>query len=423
MEIRDPVHGNIELSATEMQITLSKSFQRLRSIKQLGFAEFSFPGASHSRFLHSIGVCHMAGRAFDSIFKNKLSKQVLKYRSVARLAALLHDVGHGPLSHSTEIVMPTLNELNIEIYKSKKTKQAQANHEDYTIKYVCESSISKIISENEDDFTPYHVACLIDKTLLDQDQFFVHEGLNYRPLLSQLVSSELDVDRMDYLIRDAYFCGTDYGKIELDWLITNMTSFVKDNNIYLSLNRRALYTFDDFLLSRHNMHLMVYFHHKPIIYEEMLHRYLSSPDCGFKLPTSLDEYDVCTDHSLYQHLEQVKSPWAQRIAGRKPYIMIYEEHALKKEVTLTDKFKNLLEENNISVIFANSEARLSRYHSGSDSDLLFPLYVVNSRQSHLKPVRIEEQTEVFKKYEQTRSIERLYVSPEDSEKAQQILFS
>src|SRR5690606_13480364 len=109
MDIRDPLHGSIGLNAAERAVVDSAAFQRLRNIKQLGFGELSFPGATHSRYIHSIGAFHLSGIAFDSIFKtfpfssNDSSK---RFRQALRLAALLHDVGHGPLSHSTEEVMP-----------------------------------------------------------------------------------------------------------------------------------------------------------------------------------------------------------------------------------------------------------------------------------------------------------------------------
>src|ERR1700757_1609697 len=118
MEVLDPVHGTIELNSAEVAVLDSAAYQRLRSIKQLGFSEFSFPGATHNRYLHSLGVCHLAGRAFDSIFRRfEFSNDKVKnrLRQTTRLAALLHDIGHGPLSHTTEEVMPKLRDLNVRV--------------------------------------------------------------------------------------------------------------------------------------------------------------------------------------------------------------------------------------------------------------------------------------------------------------------
>ncbi len=292
MEIRDPIHSTIELSDYEEAIIESVAFQRLRAIKQLGFSEFSFPGATHNRLIHSIGVSHLAGRAFDQIFANfqfKSNDTFMRFKKVTKLAALLHDVGHGPLSHSTEEVMPPLKDLEVQVYKNRRSdiplsskvlnKDRQANHEDYTVKFITDSSLSEILKKNCQDLDPIHVACLIDKTLECPDDFFEEGELNFRTILSQIVSSELDCDRMDYLERDAYFCGTNYGRIELNWLLTNLTYHQVENNLHLAINRRALYAFDDFLLARHHMHSMVYFHHKSVVFEELLHRYLSSNEC------------------------------------------------------------------------------------------------------------------------------------------------
>ncbi|MEI7973351.1 MAG: HD domain-containing protein, partial [Bdellovibrio sp.] len=300
MEIRDPVHGTLILSDSETLVVDSPEYQRLRLIRQLGFSEFAYPAATHNRYLHSLGVCHLAGLAFDQIFnkENRISsqqKQVL--RRCLKLAALLHDVGHGPLSHVIEEVMPDFSGLHLPILPPENRR---ATHEDYTLKYLTNSPLTEVLRSGFPDFTPLHVACLIDHHLKAPDDFFMASGVDYRPILSQLVSSELDCDRMDYLERDSYFCGTNYGKIDLHWMLANLGTHLLENRAVLALNRRALYTFDDFLISRHHMHLMVYFHHKSIIYEEMLHRYLTSSDCGFFLPSDINEYTSYTDSKLYE---------------------------------------------------------------------------------------------------------------------------
>src|ERR1700722_4807407 len=124
MEVLDPIHGTIELNPAEVAVLDSAAYQRLRSIKQLGFSEFSFPGATHNRYLHSLGVCHLAGRALDSVFKNfKFSNAAARnrLRQTLRVGALLHDIGHGRLSHTTEDGMPRLGELKLKAYEHKKT--------------------------------------------------------------------------------------------------------------------------------------------------------------------------------------------------------------------------------------------------------------------------------------------------------------
>ena len=438
MEIRDPVHGVMKFNSAERKVINSRPYQRLRAIKQLGFSEFSFPGATHNRFLHSLGVCHLSDIAFDRIFKSKKDFSFISHSSkvrlkqCVRLAALLHDVGHGPLSHVIEEVMPMLEELDILVYKKLYSDRKdlrphgvmdrRANHEDYTIKFITDSSLSEVLREAFSSIAPIHVACLLNQSLNCPDDFFVEGGLNLRPLLSQIVSSEIDVDRMDYLERDAYFCGTNYGKVDVNWLLSNMTFHLVDDQMYLALSRRALYTFDDFLLARHHMHLMVYCHHKSIIYEEMLYRYLTSKNCGFQLPGDIEKYIEFTDYNFYQHIENTNNPWAKRIACKNPYKMLIEWHFIE-ESSRMKKLKSMMESNGFHVIMASSRTRLSKYHAMNliKDKLHLPIYVVDPYDPYSSPGLIEQSSEIFKKYQEVRRIDRLYVPLEDFDRASQLV--
>lgn len=427
MELKDPIHGTIEISDAESAVLESSEFQRLRAIKQLGFAEFSFPGATHNRFLHSVGVMHLAGRAFDAVFRGfdfQSAEQRSRLRQTVRLGALLHDIGHGPLSHTTESVMPAVGDLEIEVYRQRDPKhpvdpERQATHEDYTIKMLTQSDLTSILVEELPEIPPEMIVGLIDRHVLVDDQFFQVDGVSLRPVLSQLVSSEMDVDRMDYLERDAYFCGTNYGRVEIEWLIANLTLHVRDSQAYLALNRRALYTFDDFLISRHHMYLMIYFHHKSIIYEEMLARYLESSECTYRLPADLNSYIKCTDFSLYEHLSSVQNPWARRIAERRPFRMLIELHSTEQSGRAL-RMQQHLEQAGVQTIETSSRTRLSKYHQTSAAES-HPIFVVDGYDPLEKPVPIEQVTQVFQKYEETRLIERLYVSPDQLVRAKSLL--
>ncbi len=152
MEIRDVIHGSVPIEGDELKIIDSPYFQRLRQIKQLGFAEYSFPSATHNRYIHSLGAMHTASLAFRAIFGDvdgayrslhlqRDSPEVYaRYRAVARLAALLHDIGHGPLSHTTEFAMPDVRELRVPgIDQARK-----ATHEDYTLKIILDSGLTPL---------------------------------------------------------------------------------------------------------------------------------------------------------------------------------------------------------------------------------------------------------------------------------------
>lgn len=420
MEIKDPVHGTISLNKAETAVIDSPAFQRLRLIKQLGFSEFSFPGATHSRYIHSLGVIHMAGLAFDYIFKDypfSQPKMRERFRQILRLGALLHDIGHGPLSHATEEVMPQLSELDIKIYKDRKNRKA--SHEDYTIKFITDSSLTETLRKSFPDIDPYHIACLVDKSLPSKDNFFMDGGLNYRTILGQLVSSEMDVDRMDYLQRDAYFCGTNYGQIETNWLLSNLTYHILDGEVFMALNKRALYTFDDFLISRHHMYLMIYFHHKSIIYEEMLHKYLTSNDCTYKLPADIEQYIKCTDYSLYEHLAASNNYWAQKISARQPFKVLFENHVTEED-SKTQRLSDQLRASGIDFIPARSQARLSRYHGVAPDDTAFKIFVKDEYSPNETPITIDKCTEIFQRYEKARRIERIYVPAEVLDRAKKL---
>lgn len=420
MEIRDPIHGSIFLNEGEEALIESVEFQRLRQIKQLGFSEFSFPGATHNRFLHSIGVSHNAGLLFDRIFAafpfSKPSNK-LRFRQLTKLAALLHDIGHGPLSHTIESVMPKTKDLKISFYNEQKNSQ-QATHEDYTIKFIADSNLSAVISKNFRDIEPYHIACLVDLTLTSDQGIFVDGKIDFRPLLSQIVSSELDADRMDYLERDSYFCGINYGKIDRDWISQNITMHIENYTAYLALNRRALYAFDDFLVSRHHMHLMVYFHHKSIIFEEMLTRYLTSKECTFQLPADLDKYIFYTDYKLYEHLSTSPNSWAQRIAQRRPFKVAIELH--NQELERIQTVQSILKDQNIETIWSSSKARLSKYHA-TTTETSPRIYVIDQYDKWDKPTPVNQATQIFEKYEGARVIDRVYVAPEQIELAKTLL--
>lgn len=469
MEIRDPVHGTLNLADEEIEILESRAFQRLRQIKQLGFAEFSFPGATHNRYIHSVGASHIASEIFDRIFKNyKFSSKSARrrFRQCLRLAVLLHDVGHGPLSHASEEVMPPLRDLKIDAYKnlrtemgikvstsknetSKKTngslskkannikskndklksikplnENRQANHEDYTIKFITDSSLTQIIKKTFSDILPIHIACLVDKQLACPDDFFIDQKIDFRSLLSQIVSSELDADRLDYLERDAYFCGTNYGRIELEWILNNLTYHQVGNEMFLALNRRALYAFDDFLLARHHMNLMVYFHHKSIIYEEMLMNYLTDKSCTFRLPADIEKYLEFTDYSLYQHLSGQSNEWARRISERKIYRVLFEQHTTAENSgQRLKRMQKIIENEGIPVIYASSSIRLSKYHGGSSIEKNFPIFVVDHYDRLAVPYPIEQTTAIFQKYDEIRQIDRIYVPPEMHKRADKIIVS
>ena len=415
MRILDPVHKYIFFSDQEAALIDSVVLQRLRYIRQLGFAEYAFPGAVHSRFLHSLGVCHLAGKAFDALMRSKpqfLSKSKEKdFRQIIRLAALLHDIGHGPLSHISEAAMPDLEHLPLP-YRPSIDKQ-KVTHEYYTVKFILESELKDKIKAM--DIDPHYVAHLVDTSVsLPDPHFFVSKDVDFKPVLKQIISSDLDVDRMDYLQRDSFFCGTDYGFCDHDWILNNLQIYISEDQAFMGVGQKAVYSVESFFLGRRHMGAAVYFHNKMVAMEKMLHCYFKSKDCSFHIPTDLKKYLYCTDVSLFEHLRSVadKNEWARRIIEKKPYEKIYETQATYKEkekqMEKISKVKDQLEQKGISYMSTNSSEHV-KYFVQSDSS--FPIYIVN--ESNGSAICLKERLEMFHQRENIILINRIYVSPED----------
>ncbi len=429
MEIRDVIHGTIEITKAETKIIDSPFFQRLRNIKQLGFGENSYPGATHNRYIHSIGAMHLAGRAFRTIFGRKEGllerhpEKAKKLRQALRIAAMLHDVGHGPLSHTTEFAMPLVEKLelsSIACVPGKPcpfTEPRQANHEDYTQKIILHSSMTNILKNALMPFEiePIHIASIINENIFCPDDFFEIDGIDYRPILHQLISSEIDVDRMDYLYRDSFHSGVNYGNFDRDWLISNLTSHIVNDQCFLTLKHKALYTFDDFLISRFHMFLMVYFHHKSVIYDEMLTRYLTSKDCDYEIPSDIEKYVYFDDYHLYTHLARSKNEWAKRIYHKNAYKMHVEFHSgIPLGKANEDEQKRVLQEivsdlkdKKTEHIIKTTTGEFSRYFKKAEQ---MPIYVrYDNYYSPVKFIPLEECTDLFTRYPKNRSITRVYV--------------
>jgi HD superfamily phosphohydrolase len=430
MEIRDVIHGSIPIEQHELPIIDSRYFQRLRQIKQMGFSENSFPSATHSRYIHSLGAMHTASLALDSIFvgQTKLAPaSFVRLRAVTRLAALLHDIGHGPLSHTTEFAMPDVGELRLPSAVHTGCSQRKATHEDYTLKILLDSGLTPLLAAagRSFGFSPTHVAALIEPEVEITDDFFIEtidgERVDFRPLLKQLISSEMDADRMDYLRRDSLHAGVSYGQFDFSWLVTNLTAHIEGpsgaKKAYLGLHHRALYAFEDFLISRFHMFLMVYFHYKGVVFEKMLQRYFESPDCDYALPADIEKYCECDDAHLYSHLARSPNEWAKRVAERRSYRMLLELHsgipasktAAKEQEDLLTRTRQMLDQKKMPYLLATSTGELSKYFRKPGD----PIYVrYDNHFSAVSHIPLEQCTDLFQRYSEKRSITRLYVSPE-----------
>ena len=228
---RDPLHNIISLDEAVaddrliVELIDSLEFQRLRRIKQLGLAMFTYQGAEHSRFTHSIGVMHLMTRALDLLASHhKISDES---RVVGRAGALLHDLGHGPFSHVIEKVFGF-------------------HHEEWTCRIV--------LDENTE---VNHWLSRFDSSLPEKlASLYKH---SYSPsFISQLVSSQLDCDRMDYLLRDSLMTGAKYGMFDSEWVLHALRIDEVSDRVYVEA--KGLYAVEEYLQSRYYMFRQVYFH-------------------------------------------------------------------------------------------------------------------------------------------------------------------
>jgi uncharacterized protein len=228
----DPLHGGIALNADRPEERLvidlidTPAFQRLRRIRQLGPASLTFHGAESSRFTHSIGVMAIARRAFDGLAL--ANPELAPHRATVLCAALLHDIGHGPFSHTAE-----------EIFGS--------NHEHWTQRIILESAPIR------------DLLAAFDPTL-SEAILGVYSKTHPLPIVSQLISSQLDCDRIDYLMRDSYSSGASYGRLDLDRLLGAMR-FDRDSGT-LVVAQKGVASVEHYLIVRSLMYSQVYHHPK-----------------------------------------------------------------------------------------------------------------------------------------------------------------
>jgi HD superfamily phosphohydrolase len=260
--IRDPVHNLITLTGGEGQLVLDlidrPEFQRLRRIRQLGLGFLTYPGAEHSRWAHSLGTCHLARRMLD-VLLNRYRKGSKKHRELAGLrlaivaAALLHDVGHGPFSHAFERAIPVPDNPQRDYPK---------DHEGWSERIIRErfASVLRRHSVRVDVVTG-----LIDKA-------------NRQHLLAKdFISSQLDADRMDFLLRDSRATGAKYGEFDVEWLLhvirIGSVKVKGQSKPVLRLcfdSGKAVHVVEEYIQAREFMYVQVYTHKTTRAYEAML---------------------------------------------------------------------------------------------------------------------------------------------------------
>jgi len=306
--IRDSIHGNIEFDDFFSHLLDVPELQRLSGIKQLGLAHLVFPGAHHTRLEHSFGAFHLATKISVSMELPTFEKHHLM------CAALLHDVGHGPFSHTLESLLR--NRFNVD-------------HVDLTKQLI--KGTYDIFHDHERSFLASHhtVPEILEQYEMDTDIITQIISGTYQdhPYLAQLLNSVIDVDQIDYLLRDAYYTGVSYGMIDSQRFIQTLEIY--DEN--LAIDRKGVGVVENVLMARALMYSSVYFHKTVRIAELMLSKSLELiPEM------SPYEYFKMNDGELFSDLNN-KHPFQKEILVRLKYRQLfkqaYELPAYKKNET------------------------------------------------------------------------------------------
>jgi hypothetical protein len=303
--IRDPIHGLIRRYPDEIRIMDTRVFQRLRGIRQLAMAHLLYPGTLHTRFDHSVGTMHVASRICGRLKEFGAIDQ--RGTRIVRLAALLHDIGHGPFSHVSEFLL----DRHYDRDKVGDLGEAAKIHEKITL---------QIIRQNQEIghvLTPKTRTAIVD-LLSDTGQ---------RDFRRDVVSGPLDADKMDYLKRDSYFAGVEYGRYDLEKIVDACRVHQRGSESFLAFDHEGVYALEQLVMAKYHMEQQVYFHRVRSITDAMLVRGLTlairnDDDTACRLfkydgsAAFLDTYLSFDDEELLQALRKSTDTKARAIFSR-----------------------------------------------------------------------------------------------------------
>jgi uncharacterized protein len=330
-EIRDPIHVFIRVETPERRILDSRPFQRLRHIHQLALTYLVYPGATHRRFEHSLGVMELAGRVFDVItnpahITTDAAREVLpgnatdlaNWRRVVRLAALCHDIGHLPFSHAAEGLLPL-----------------GWDHERITDDLILGDTMKPLWREVK--VQPEDVAKLaLGPKKFGPKKYRTETFTPWEAILAEIIVGDaFGVDRMDYLLRDSHHAGVAYGKFDHFRLIDTIRILPKpgSDEPTLGIEEGGLHSAEALLLARYFMYTQLYFHHVRRVYDFHLTEFLTHWLPGGKLPTAPADHLARTDNEITAALlaaaSDTKDPchvFARRIICREHFRLLYERN-------------------------------------------------------------------------------------------------
>jgi len=418
-EIRDPVYGFVSFNDWEKDIIGHPAFQRLRRIKQLALTEMVYPGAVHTRFEHSLGVMHLATKMYDSIVNSSRSmlEDRLNYadaglqkdRQLIRLAALLHDVGHAPFSHTSEEIMP----INVKIDRPFK-------HEDYTTSII-KNVLKDVIENHPINRTNYRIGADEVAALIEGNP----EVLGERVFWKVLIASQLDADRGDYLLRDSYHIGVKYGIYDHSRLINTLALGIEPESeeVVLGVDRGGWHVAEAIVIARYQLFTQVYFHKTRRAFDYHLKNAMMHVLEGGKLPgaelPSLKQFIDLDDYALWnQFRAETNDPDCSAIMNRWHIREIYstpEVLSQEDEAELQAKKRSL---EDAGIVFYEDKSEKLWYNLSNSENGDKEIMIVSRKNGSARP--LSGYSSIVKNIGDVKQI-RVYVKPEDRSKAEGVL--
>jgi len=301
LSLRDPIHGFLRADPLEAALINTRPLQRLRFVRQLGLSFLVFPGAEHSRFSHVLGAMHLAGRVYDALASRSdgllPTDPECRERRLVRVAALVHDIGHAPFSHTAE-----------ELFEEG------IDHEEMTRRLLEADDVQEAFRRHGDGLASADVAELLEGG---------RHGATGR-LLFQILSGELDVDKMDYLLRDSLYCGVRYGSYDLDRLLLTMLPIEdpETGELGVGVDAGGLHALEALVMARYYMFTQVYFNVTGKALELHLNEWLEEQ--GWRWPADPAAFLEHDDVSVLSALRRSSSIHARGVVLREHFPLAFE---------------------------------------------------------------------------------------------------
>jgi hypothetical protein len=399
-EIKDPVHGYVYITENEKEIIDSYTVQRLRRLRQLAGAEYVYPGANHTRFEHSVGVMYLAGRVVEN---PNISKYISEEDAeMVKIAAVLHDVGHGPFSHVFEHLL---------------IKELDKTHEDITSWIIEKGELKDALSNM--GYKPKDVGKLAIGKLHKPKKAF----------LDQIISSAVDVDKLDFIVRDTHHTGAEYGYIDIFRLIHALD--VLDENLAVDLG--ALSALESLIIARIESFKSIYFHRVGRAAQIMLAMAMEKANeelglTDFKTP---EEYLAMDDYTVWTALKKCRksSGIMRNLERRRMVKCAYERTFYEKDTMVSNIFgreahrkqlqteiaKEAEVETEAVIIDVPTVPSVPYHHSVLMESMEIPVFL-KTQESEKIPQRLSEISKIFETLKGFINILRVYTDEENRER-------